>query len=184
MSFKDFNSGKKAHGVIKTSLDVLSICQDVKEYEEQWLRNNWAKGHYTEGAKLIDSMLDVVRKEAENCESLQVVRKYMMSVIKPGMLMVDLCETLENNARKLISENGLQACKLIALCPNNNEVHIYQEVDENWERIHVLQKDLLGVTGKSRISHTPNPVTAMVCLIPRSESISEEAILPFLILLD
>ncbi|KAJ6888286.1 beta-tubulin [Populus alba x Populus x berolinensis] len=33
--------------------------------------NNWAKGHYTEGADLIDSVLDVVRKEAENCDSLQ-----------------------------------------------------------------------------------------------------------------
>ena len=25
----------------------------------------WAEGHYTEGAELIDSVLDVVRKEAE-----------------------------------------------------------------------------------------------------------------------
>merc|ERR1712043_86751 len=33
--------------------------------------NNWAKGHYTEGAELIDSVLDVVRKEAEGCECLQ-----------------------------------------------------------------------------------------------------------------
>ncbi|URE08072.1 hypothetical protein MUK42_18362 [Musa troglodytarum] len=32
---------------------------------------NWAKGHYTEGAELIDSVLDVVRKEAENCDCLQ-----------------------------------------------------------------------------------------------------------------
>merc|ERR1711898_24548 len=29
--------------------------------------NNWAKGHYTEGAELVDSVLDVVRKEAESC---------------------------------------------------------------------------------------------------------------------
>ncbi|KAF3603199.1 hypothetical protein F2Q69_00035428 [Brassica cretica] len=35
--------------------------------------NNWAKGHYTEGAELIDSVLDVVRKEAENCDCLQGV---------------------------------------------------------------------------------------------------------------
>ncbi|KAK7863180.1 hypothetical protein R5R35_003432 [Gryllus longicercus] len=27
--------------------------------------NNWAKGHYTEGAELVDAVLDVVRKEAE-----------------------------------------------------------------------------------------------------------------------
>ena len=33
--------------------------------------NNWAKGHYTEGAELIDSVMDVVRKEAESCDCLQ-----------------------------------------------------------------------------------------------------------------
>ena len=33
--------------------------------------NNWAKGHYTEGAELIDSILDVVRKEAESCDCMQ-----------------------------------------------------------------------------------------------------------------
>ena len=35
--------------------------------------NNWAKGHYTEGAELVDSVLDVVRKEAELCDCLQVL---------------------------------------------------------------------------------------------------------------
>lgn len=34
--------------------------------------NNWAKGHYTEGAELVDSVLDVIRKEAEACDCLQV----------------------------------------------------------------------------------------------------------------
>ncbi|XP_014836591.1 PREDICTED: tubulin beta-1 chain-like [Poecilia mexicana] len=33
--------------------------------------NNWAKGHYTEGAELVDSVLDVVRKEAEGCDCMQ-----------------------------------------------------------------------------------------------------------------
>ncbi|KAM6504565.1 Tubulin beta chain (Beta tubulin), variant 2 [Fusarium solani] len=33
--------------------------------------NNWAKGHYTEGAELVDQVLDVVRREAEGCDSLQ-----------------------------------------------------------------------------------------------------------------
>ncbi|ETO12807.1 tubulin, beta chain [Reticulomyxa filosa] len=33
--------------------------------------NNWAKGHYTEGAELIDNVLDIVRKEAEGCDCLQ-----------------------------------------------------------------------------------------------------------------
>lgn len=34
--------------------------------------NNWAKGHYTEGAELVDSVLDIVRKECEHCDCLQV----------------------------------------------------------------------------------------------------------------
>jgi len=33
--------------------------------------NNWAKGHYTEGAELVDAIMDVTRKEAEGCDMLQ-----------------------------------------------------------------------------------------------------------------
>ena len=33
--------------------------------------NNWAKGHYTEGAELVDSVMDVVRRETETCDCLQ-----------------------------------------------------------------------------------------------------------------
>jgi tubulin beta len=33
--------------------------------------NSWAKGYYTEGAELVESIMDVVRKEAENTDCLQ-----------------------------------------------------------------------------------------------------------------
>jgi len=33
--------------------------------------NNWAKGHYTEGAELVDEIMECVRKEAEGCDVLQ-----------------------------------------------------------------------------------------------------------------
>jgi tubulin beta len=33
--------------------------------------NNWAKGHYTEGAELIDEVVDVIRREAEACDCPQ-----------------------------------------------------------------------------------------------------------------
>lgn len=33
--------------------------------------NNWAKGHYTEGADLVDLCLDVINREAESCDVLQ-----------------------------------------------------------------------------------------------------------------
>lgn len=40
-------------------------------YGQSGAGNNWAKGHYTEGAEMVESVLDVVRKEAENCDCLQ-----------------------------------------------------------------------------------------------------------------
>ncbi|POO02004.1 Peptidase M24A, methionine aminopeptidase, subfamily [Trema orientale] len=51
-------------------------------------------------------MYNSVRRAAEVHRQ---VRKYMKSIVKPGMLMTELCETLENTVRKLISENGLEA---------------------------------------------------------------------------
>jgi tubulin beta len=33
--------------------------------------NNWAKGHFTDGAELIEEVVDVVRKEAEQCDCPQ-----------------------------------------------------------------------------------------------------------------
>jgi tubulin beta len=32
--------------------------------------NNWSIGHYTEGAEIVDSVLNVIRKEAESCNRL------------------------------------------------------------------------------------------------------------------
>ena len=47
--------------------------------------NNWAKGHYTEGAELIDSVLDVVRKEAESCDCLQGMNLYFAPCTVPHL---------------------------------------------------------------------------------------------------
>ncbi|KAK4054892.1 hypothetical protein OIV83_000816 [Microbotryomycetes sp. JL201] len=44
---------------------------DNMVYGQSGAGNNWAKGHYTEGAELVDSVLDVVRKEAEGTDCLQ-----------------------------------------------------------------------------------------------------------------
>ncbi|XP_012520740.1 PREDICTED: tubulin beta chain-like isoform X4 [Propithecus coquereli] len=45
--------------------------QDNFVFGQSGAGNNWAKGHYTEGAELVDSVLDVVQKEAESCDCLQ-----------------------------------------------------------------------------------------------------------------
>ena len=50
---------------------IEATCDVVHVSGQSGAGNNWAKGHYTEGAELVDSVLDVVRKEAENCDCLQ-----------------------------------------------------------------------------------------------------------------
>ena len=40
-------------------------------YGQSGAGNNWAKGHYTEGADLVDRVVDVLRKEAEGCDCMQ-----------------------------------------------------------------------------------------------------------------
>lgn len=42
-------------------------------------------------------------------EAHRQTRKYMQSYIKPGMTMIEICETLEATSRALIGENGLEA---------------------------------------------------------------------------
>ena len=37
------------------------------------------------------------------------VRRYVHTIAKPGIPMVELCEKLENSVRALIEENGLEA---------------------------------------------------------------------------
>ena len=56
-----------------SSLFVCSIGYTIHYFYlgQSGAGNNWAKGHYTEGAELVDSVLDVVRKEAESCDCLQ-----------------------------------------------------------------------------------------------------------------
>merc|ERR1740130_2054722 len=57
--------------------------------------NNWAKGHYTEGAELIDSVLDVVRKEAEPCNATlsvhQLVENSDEVMVCDNEALYDIC---------------------------------------------------------------------------------------------
>ena len=51
---------------------MLSVCVTVVSPTGQsGAGNNWAKGHYTEGAELVDAVMEKVRGEAEKCDCLQ-----------------------------------------------------------------------------------------------------------------
>jgi methionyl aminopeptidase len=51
-------------------------------------------------------MVNSVRKAAEVHRQ---VRSYIQSIAKPGVLLIDMCEKLEECSRKLIEESGLEA---------------------------------------------------------------------------
>ncbi|KAJ6396508.1 hypothetical protein OIU77_021522 [Salix suchowensis] len=78
---------------------------EIQQYKDDnlWRATSEEK---REVERLEKPMYNSVRQAAEVHRQ---VRKFMKSIVKPGMLMTDLCETLENTVRKLISENGLQA---------------------------------------------------------------------------
>jgi len=40
-------------------------------YAQSGAGNNWAKGHYTEGAELVDEVMDVAHREVESCDCMQ-----------------------------------------------------------------------------------------------------------------
>ena len=42
------------------------------------------------------------------------MRNYIRKVAVPGVRLIDMCETLEESVRKLISENGLQVRSFLA----------------------------------------------------------------------
>nr|DAD18900.1 TPA_asm: hypothetical protein HUJ06_020363 [Nelumbo nucifera] len=76
--------------------------------------NNWAKGHYTEGAELIDSVLDVVRKEAENCEypdrmmltfSVFPSPKVSDTVVEPYNATLSVHQLVENADECMVLDN-------------------------------------------------------------------------------
>ncbi|TVU14214.1 hypothetical protein EJB05_37666, partial [Eragrostis curvula] len=46
---------------------------DNMVYGNSNANNNWAKGDYNKGAELIDALLDIMRREAETCDSLQAL---------------------------------------------------------------------------------------------------------------
>ncbi|KAI8018298.1 Methionine aminopeptidase 2B [Camellia lanceoleosa] len=105
------------------------------------------------------------------------VRKYIKGILKHGMLMIDLCETLENTVRKLIWENSLQAgiafpigCSLNWVAahwsPNSGDKTVLQYDD-------VMKLDfgthIDGHIVDSAFTVAFNPICLILCLKPHEK---------------
>jgi tubulin beta len=60
------------------TMDVIKACSIGKVFKPDNMcfgangaGNNWAKGHYTEGAELVEEVLDKIRQEIEQCDAPQ-----------------------------------------------------------------------------------------------------------------
>ncbi|CAM6014795.1 unnamed protein product [Sphagnum balticum] len=113
---KKNKSSKKKKGVLEQtdppSIPVIDLFPsgnfpegEIQQYKDDnlWRTTSEEK---RELERLEKPMYNEVRQAAEVHRQ---VRKYMRKYIKPGLPMVDICETLENMVRKLIGENGLRA---------------------------------------------------------------------------
>lgn len=61
---------------------------------------------YRERDRIMNDVVQDLRRAAE-CH--RQVRKYTQTLIKPGIRLIDMCETIENMNRKLVQESGLKA---------------------------------------------------------------------------
>ncbi|KAI9332149.1 peptidase M24, structural domain-containing protein [Zopfochytrium polystomum] len=76
--------------------------QDYKE-DNLWRVTNEEKRAQE---RLMNDQYNEIRQAAEVHRQ---VRRYAQKVVKPGMSMIDICETIENGTRNLIQAKGLEA---------------------------------------------------------------------------
>ncbi|BBN17335.1 methionyl aminopeptidase [Marchantia polymorpha subsp. ruderalis] len=112
---KSKSKSKKKKGLVQTdppSIPVKDLFPngEFPEGETQAYKddNLWrsTSEEKREQERLEKPMYNAVRQAAEVHRQ---VRSYIKKYAKPGVAMVDICETLEDMVRKLIVENGLKA---------------------------------------------------------------------------
>ncbi|KAF2905355.1 hypothetical protein ILUMI_00819 [Ignelater luminosus] len=117
---KKRNRKKGGKGVTQTdppSIAIVDLFPDQVFPEGEIMQyasgkdDRTAKDRFSsEEKRALDRMHNDIYNEVRlAAEAHRQTRQHMQRWIKPGMTMIQICEELENTARKLIKENGLQA---------------------------------------------------------------------------
>ncbi|XP_969150.2 methionine aminopeptidase 2 [Tribolium castaneum] len=90
--------------------DQVFPIGEIQEYPTKQ-DDRTAKDRFTsEEKRALDRMHNDIYNEVRlAAEAHRQTRQHIQKWIKPGMTMIEICEELENTARKLIAENGLKA---------------------------------------------------------------------------
>lgn len=107
-------SGGGGGKAIAPSVPIAEQFKDGKFPEGEIMQypdSTTAKDRFTsEEKRALDRMhLDIYNELRHAAEAHRQTRQYMQKWIKPGMTMIEICEELENTARKMIGEKGLEA---------------------------------------------------------------------------
>ncbi|EFN85894.1 methionine aminopeptidase 2 [Harpegnathos saltator] len=83
----------------------------LMDYPTTRVDDRTAKNRFTsEEARALDKMHNDIYNEARQAaEAHRQTRKHIMKWVKSGMTMIEICNELEETARKLIGEDGLKA---------------------------------------------------------------------------
>jgi len=109
--------------------------------------NNWAKGHYTEGAELVDQIMECVRKEAEGCDVLQgfQITHSMGGGTGSGMGTLLVSKIKEEYPDRIISTYSVIPSPKVSdtvVEPYNATLSIHQLV-ENADQCYALDNEAL-----------------------------------------
>ncbi|CAH2250445.1 jg9577 [Pararge aegeria aegeria] len=110
--------------------------------------NNWAKGHYTEGAELVDSVLDVVRKEAESCDCLQEVDEQMLNIQNKNSSY--FVEWIPNNVKTAVCDIPPRGLKMAATFIGNSTAiqELFKRISEQFTAMFRRKAFLHWYTGE------------------------------------
>ncbi|XP_029349163.1 tubulin beta-4B chain isoform X8 [Echeneis naucrates] len=104
--------------------------------------NNWAKGHYTEGAELVDSVLDVVRKEAESLD------EQMLNVQNKNSSY--FVEWIPNNVKTAVCDIPPRGLKMAATFIGNSTAiqELFKRISEQFTAMFRRKAFLHWYTGE------------------------------------
>ncbi|PVD34147.1 hypothetical protein C0Q70_05410 [Pomacea canaliculata] len=147
--------------------------------------NNWAKGHYTEGAELVDSVLDVVRKEAESCDCIQGqlnadLRKIAVNMVPfprlhffmPGFAPLTSRGSQQYRALTVpeLTQQIFDAKNMMAACdPRHGRYLTVSALFRGRMSMKEVDEQMLNVQNKNSsyfVEWIPNNVKTAVCDIP------------------
>eukprot|EP01130_Rhizamoeba_saxonica_P000087 TRINITY_DN10107_c0_g1_i1.p1 TRINITY_DN10107_c0_g1~~TRINITY_DN10107_c0_g1_i1.p1 ORF type:complete len:474 (-),score=126.83 TRINITY_DN10107_c0_g1_i1:69-1490(-) len=109
--------------------------------------NNWAKGHYTEGAELIEEITDMVRKEVEQCNCLQgfQVTHSLGGGTGSGLGTLLVCKIKEEYPDRIMSTFSVVPSPEVSdsvVEPYNATLSIHQLI-ENTDAVACIDNDAL-----------------------------------------